>query len=154
MVLINNLLDMKRIIILIMILLPFSVMAQKRVTLDELMTEYSSKTHCTTINLSSGMLKTMGVDMDADTLKAISVSDTALITRFKQQISKLVEGFEQVMSVNSNGHSVEIYQRSDKSGGITDLVIVTHEGGECVMTYIRGKNLELSAVNAYSGAKR
>lgn len=154
MVLTNKVLDMKRIIILIMILLPFSAMAQKRVTLDELMSEYSSKTHCTTINLSSGMLKTMGVEMGADSLKAISVSDTELIARFKKQIALLVEGFEPVMVVNSNGHSVEIYQRSDKSGGITDLVIVTVEGGECVMTYIRGKNLELSAVDAYSGAKR
>jgi hypothetical protein len=129
-----------------------SVMAQD-VTVDKLMTEYSAKSHCTTIDLSSGMLRTMGVEMGADSLKAISVSDTELIDRFKMQIAVLVDGFESIMAVNSNGHSVEIYQRSDGSGGITDLVIVTAEGGECVMTYIRGKNLELSAVNAYSNAK-
>ena len=128
-----------------------SAMAQD-VTLDKLMTEYSAKSHCTTINLSSSMLRTMGVEMGADSLKAISVSDAGLIARFRQQIAQLVAGFEMVMSVSSNGSSVDIYQRSDGSG-ITDLVIVTAEGGECVMTYIRGKNLELSAVNAYSGAK-
>lgn len=152
MVLTNKLLDMKRLIILLITLLPMSAMAQD-VTLDKLMTEYSAKSHCTTIDLSSGMLRTMGVEMGADSLKAISVSDAGLIARFRQQITQVVVGFEMVMSVNSNGSSVDIYQRSDGSGGITDLVIVTAEGGECVMTYIRGKNLELSAVNAYSNAK-
>lgn len=129
-----------------------SAMAQD-VTLDKLMTEYSAKSHCTTIDLSSGMLRTMGVEMGADSLKAISVSDAGLIARFREQITQVVVGFEMVMSVNSNGSSVDIYQRSDGSGGITDLVIVTAEGGECVMTYIQGKNLELSAVNAYNGTK-
>lgn len=139
---------MKRLILLAMLLLPIGVMAQD-VTISSLMAEYSTKSKCSTINLSSSMLRSMGVEMGADELRAVSVANPELMPRFLEQVAVVVSGLNVVMSVNSDGqHSVSIYQRVNRNGSVTDLVIVKTDDKESVIMHIRGRDLELSKIDS------
>ena len=82
---------MKRLILLAMLLLPIGVMAQD-VTISSLMAEYSTKSKCSTINLSNTMLRSMGVEMGADELRAVSVANPELMPRFLEQVAVVVSG--------------------------------------------------------------
>lgn len=139
---------MKRLILLAMLLLPMCVMAQD-VTISSLMAEYSTKSKCSTINLSSSMLRSMGVEMGADELRAVSVANPELMPRFLEQVAVVVSGLNVVMSVNSDGQqSVSIYQRVNRNGSVTDLVIVKTDDKESVIMHIRGRDLELSKIDS------
>lgn len=139
---------MKRLILLAILLLPMGVMAQD-VTISSLMAEYSTKSKCSTINLSSTMLRSMGVEMGADELRAVSVANPELMPRFLEQVAVVVSGLNVVMSVNSDGqHSVSIYQRVNRNGSVTDLVIVKTDDKESVIMHIRGRDLELSKIDS------
>ena len=139
---------MKRLILLAMLLLPIGVMAQD-VTISSLMAEYSTKSKCSTINLSNTMLRSMGVEMGADELRAVSVANPELMPRFLEQVAVVVSGLNVVMSVNSDGQqSVSIYQRVNRNGSVTDLVIVKTDDKESVIMHIRGRYLELSKIDS------
>lgn len=139
---------MKRLILLAMLLLPIGVMAQD-VTIGSLMAEYSTKSKCSTINLSNTMLRSMGVEMGADELRAVSVANPELMPRFLEQVAVVVSGLNVVMSVNSDGQqSVSIYQRVNHNGSVTDLVIVKTDDKESVIMHIRGRDLELSKIDS------
>ena len=139
---------MKRLILLAMLLLPIGVMAQD-VTISSLMAEYSTKSKCSTINLSNTMLRSMGVEMGADELRAVSVANPELMPRFLEQVAVVVSGLNVVMSVNSDGQqSVSIYQRVNRNGSVTDLVIVKTDDEESVIMHIRGRDLELSKIDS------
>lgn len=139
---------MKRLILLAMLFLPIGVMAQD-VTISSLMAEYSTKSKCSTINLSNTMLRSMGVEMGADELRAVSVANPELMPRFLEQVAVVVSGLNVVMSVNSDGQqSVSIYQRVNHNGSVTDLVIVKTDDKESVIMHIRGRDLELSKIDS------
>ena len=139
---------MKRLILLAMLLLPMGVMAQD-VTISSLMAEYSTKSKCSTINLSSSMLRSMGVEMGADELRAVSVANPELMPCFLEQVAVVVSGLNVVMSVNSDGQqSVSIYQCVNRNGSVTDLVIVKTDDKESVIMHIRGRDLELSKIDS------
>ena len=138
---------MKRLILFVMLLLPICAMAQD-ITVSLLMTEYSAKSKCSTINLSSTMLRSMGVEMGADNLRAISVADVGLMPHFLEQVGVIVANLDVVMSVSDDGRRVSIYQRVNRGGSVTDLVIVVSSAKECVMMHIRGCDLELNMVGS------
>lgn len=139
---------MKRLILLAMLLLPIGAMAQD-VTISSLMAEYSTKSKCSTINLSNTMLRSMGVEMGADELRAVSVANPELMPRFLEQVAVVVSGLNVVMSVNSDGQqSVSIYQRVNRNGSVTDLVIVKTDDKESVIMHIRGRDLQLSKIDS------
>ena len=139
---------MKRLILLAMLFLPIGVMAQD-VIISSLMAEYSTKSKCSTINLSNTMLRSMGVEMGADELRAVSVANPELMPRFLEQVAVVVSGLNVVMSVNSDGQqSVSIYQRVNRNGSVTDLVIVKTDDKESVIMHIRGRDLELSKIDS------
>ena len=139
---------MKRLILLAMLLLPIGVMAQD-VTISSLMAEYSTKSKCSTINLSNTMLRSMGVEMGADELRAVSVANPELMPRFLEQVAVVVSGLNVVMSVNSDGQQrVSIYQCVNRNGSVTDLVIVKTDDKESVIMHIRGRDLELSKIDS------
>jgi len=138
---------MKRLILLILAILPLTALAQEA-AFEKLMEEYSSKPQCTTINISSTMLRSMGVEMGADSVKAIAIEDAALIERAKMQVVKLVAAYEVVMEVNSENDRVNIYQLANPDGEITDLIITTISANECVILYIKGHNIEVDDATA------
>lgn len=138
---------MKRLILLILTILPITALAQEA-AFEKLMNEYSSKPHCTTINISNTMLRSMGVEMGADSVKAIAIEDAALIERAKMQVVKLVAAYEVVVEVNSENDRVNIYQLANPKGEITDLIITTISANECVILYIKGHNIEVGDATA------
>ena len=89
------------------------------------------------------MLRSMGVDISAESVRAIAIEDAELIPHAKSQIVKLVSKYEVVMQVNSDDESVDIYQKADASGKVTDLLIVTTSKDECMMLYIYGNGIKV-----------
>ena len=137
---------MKRLIILIMTLLPISVMAQS-VEFKEIITEYSTKEDCTTIHISNALFETMNVSINANDMHVISVENKELIPQFRKQMASIVAPLTVMMSVNSGGESVSIYHRSENNC-IKELVIITQEEDTCVVVYITGDNLEVNHIDS------
>ena len=96
-------------------LLPLSAIAQTP-TFESLLKEYSLKEECTTINISNAMLKSMAVNIDAEYMQVIAVENKNLIETFRSQALEALSEFDVIMSVNSGGKSVQIYQCSDDKG--------------------------------------
>ena len=47
------------------------------------------------------------------------------------------------MQVHSDDELVEIYQRTNSQGEVVDMVMITISDEECMMLYIKGRNLKL-----------
>ena len=56
------------------------------------------------------MLKDMGVDAGVEYMQVISVDNPALISEFRSELEHVVKGYSLLMSVNSDGSNVRIYQ--------------------------------------------
>ena len=138
---------MKRLIILLAMLLPLSAIAQTP-TFESLLKEYSLKEECTTINISNAMLKSMAVNIDAEYMQVIAVENKNLIETFRSQALEALSEFDVIMSVNSGGKSVQIYQCSDDNGSVVDIYMMSYSGDECVLMHITGKNLELNSISS------
>lgn len=138
---------MKRLIILLVMLLPLSAMAQTP-TFESLISEYSSKDGCTTINISNAMLRSMEVNIDAEYMQVISVENEALVSSFRTQAQEVLKGFDVIMSVNSKGKSVEIRQSSNAEGVVVDIFVMACRSDECVLMRVKGKNLELNNISS------
>lgn len=137
---------MKRLIILIILLLPLSSIAQE-ITFTDIMSEYSSKEGCTTMRIGNSLFRSMEIDIDADSMYIISVENHSLIPHFKAQIETLATSMEVLMSVNHSSESVNIYQlKSD--GQIKEILIVTSEKDVCAAIYIIGTNLVLNQIDS------
>ena len=138
---------MKRLIILLAMLLPLSAIAQTP-TFESLLKEYSLKEDCTTINISNAMLKSMAVNIDAEYMQIIAVENKNLIETFRSQALEALSEFDVIMSVNSGGKSVQIYQCSDDKGSVVDIYMMSYSGDEYVLMHITGKNLELNSISS------
>ena len=128
-------------------LLPLSAIAQTP-TFESLLKEYSLKEECTTINISNAMLKSMAVNIDAEYMQVIAVENKNLIETFRSQALEALSEFDVIMSVNSGGKSVQIYQCSDDKGSVVDIYMMSYSGDECVLMHITGKNLELNSISS------
>ena len=141
---------MKRLIILLAILLPLSAMAQTP-TFESLFNEYSTKEKCTTINISSAMLRSMEVNIDAEYMQVIAVENRALIPAFITQAKEALSAFEVIMSVKSGDKAVAINisaLETFENGSVVDIYIMASSDGECVLMHINGKNLELGNMSS------
>lgn len=137
---------MKRLILLIMILLPVSVVAQD-IGFESIMKEYSSKEDCTTINISNAIFESMNISINADAMYVISVENSVLIPAFKRQMAEVTAPLKLMMSVNSGDESVNIYLRSENNN-IKEMIIITSEKDSCVAIRIVGDNLEINQIDS------
>lgn len=137
---------MKRLILLIIALLPLTVYAQQQ-SFDELMAEYSTIEGCTTLNISRTMFEYMGVSVGADSMKVISIERSELIPHFMEQIAPIVADMEGLMTLNTDGQTVDIYQRSI-DGSVCEMIIITANKSECIAMLLRGDNLELHKIDS------
>lgn len=138
--------NMKRFILLIMLLMPLGGIAQE-ISFDSIMSEYSSKEGCTTMRIGKGIFNSMEIKIDADSMSIISVEDSTLIPQFKAQIATLVAPMEVLMSVNYGIDSVDVYRRSS-DGQVKELLIVTNKDNVSAAIYIIGTNLEVNQINS------
>ena len=114
------------------------------VTFAGLVEKYSSLQHCTTIELSKQMLQSMDVQSDIDSLVAISVESSSLISEFRDDVAKVIGGYSSMLSVNNGGEMVKIYGRTDGKDSITALIVVTISSSEGVVVMIKGDDISLS----------
>lgn len=121
-------------------------------SVDALMEEYASQPGCTTINISNAMLESMNVALEANFMRVISIENSELIPSFKEKVKAIIGGYETIMSVNSGGESVHIYNRRDSKGAVTDLYIHTTNSSSSVLIYIQGSDIELSNISSLIGS--
>lgn len=138
---------MRRFIILLTILLPFSAFAQTP-NFDSLIAEYSTKDKCTAIKISNAMLRSMEVNIDAEYMQVISVENSELLPTFITQAREALQGLEVVMSMDSSGKSVQILQNTDNNGSVVEIYIMASSNSECILMRIYGKNLALNNINS------
>lgn len=134
---------MKRFIILLATILPLSAMAQT-ITIDSLIDEYSLKENCTAIKISNAMLRSMEINIEAEYMRVLAVEDEQMIPTFSKQAREAISIYEVVMSVNTDGKSVEIYQNTSTNDTVSDIYIFVCDKEEGVLMHVTGKNLELS----------
>ncbi len=113
-------------------------------TFEGLVEKYSSLQHCTTIELSKQMLQSMDVQSDIDSLVAISVESSSLISEFRDDVAKVTGGYSSMLSVNNGGEMVKIYGRTDGKDSITALIVVTISNDEGVIVRITGEDISLN----------
>lgn len=133
---------MKRLILLILTILPSIVMAYDDGFTD-LVDRYSSEKGFTTIRLSKDMLQSMGVSNGINQMEVIALEDTKHIERFQADVKSITDGLKVVMSVNSGDEIVKIFSKSGDSGAIYEMVIFTSDGNEAVLIRLLGDNIQL-----------
>lgn len=133
---------MKRFILLMMICLPLTAMAQDG-SFARFMERYSSRQNCTTLELSTEMLKSMGVESGISTMWAISVEAAELVGEFERDVESILSNYTPLMSVNSSGEVVKIYSRQ-KDGKIVDIIINCVSKDEGVVIRIVGEDISLN----------
>lgn len=138
---------MKRLIILLIMLLPLSAMAQSP-DVESIVKEYSSKEKCTTINISKAMLRSMEVDIDAEYMQVVAVEDETLAPTFRTQVQELLKECDIIMSVNREGKIVEVYQHANQHGEVVDIYILACDEGKSIMMHITGTNLKLNNIGS------
>jgi hypothetical protein len=136
---------MKRLILFLMLMMPMAAMAQKEDDIKQLIATYSTKSDCTTIELSKEMLRSMGAGNGVDKLSVISVEDTLLIADFEKQVEEITTTLNTVMSVSYEGKHVRIYGYTPKGGSTTtEMIIFTIDNESAVMVWVSGSDVQLS----------
>ena len=130
---------MKRLILIVMLLLPLGVMAQDD-GFASLLKRYSAMQHCTTIELSHDMLQSMGIKADIDKMSIISVESRGLFDDFRREVDGV--------SVNSGDGKVNIYHTKGVSGATTEMVIVTENDSAFVVVYLTGSDIALNDIES------
>lgn len=112
---------------------------------ESLMEKYSSIEHCSTIELSKDMIRSMGADEGIDTLSAISVEDATLIDTFSTEVATYTQGMSKIMTVVQSGRRVTIYATTSKhTSKMVKMVIFTSDKQSAVMVILTGTNIELN----------
>lgn len=147
MVLIKKVESMKRLILIVMLLLPLGVIAQDE-GFASLLKRYSAMQHCTTIELSHDMLHSMGIKADIDKMSIISVESRGLFDDFRREVDGVVVDKALFMSVNSGDGKVNIYHTKGVSGATTEMVIVTENDSAFVVVYLTGSDIALNDIES------
>lgn len=127
--------------------LPLCTMAQDASSFERLMTKYSQYDGVTTIELSSDMLKSMGVEDGISSMEAISVENSKLLSSFSEDIAKVIKSvYKLMMSVNNEGNHVRIYTRKLSNGDVEQLLIYTSNTTQSVCIRLSGSNIQIQDV--------
>ena len=132
---------MKRFIIIFMLLLPLSAMAQK----NNLISHYQTVKGCTIVELSRPMLAGMGVDNNIERVEVIAIESCTLIPEFNERVVAETEHHTTIMSVISEGRTVSVYGHTDpKTGNTNQMLIFTSDDNKAIAVWLYGKDIELS----------
>ncbi len=135
---------MKKIIVLILMLLPMSVMASVP-ELTALMEKYSTNENVTVVNLTGDMLKMALAESDeAEGIELVSLSVlttevATLATEISTEVDALIAGLtlSTITNIEADGAKVQIL--ASKSGETySDVVVYVRESAELVLVVISG----------------
>lgn len=135
---------MKKIIVLILMLLPMSVMASVP-ELTALMEKYSTTENVTVVNLTGDMLKmALAESAEAEGVELVSLSVLTtevapLATEISTEVDALIAGLtlSTITNIEANGAKVQIF--ASKSGETySDVVVYVRESAELVLVVISG----------------
>lgn len=137
---------MRRLITILFLLLPLTVVAQDS-EFSDYVKKYSGQKGFTTVELSEQMLATMGVDNGIDSMYAISVEDRAKVADFCTDTQTILSHYKVLMSFLNDGKSVAIYSRNNgDTKAITHLIIFIKSDDVATLVMLHGSNIELTDV--------
>lgn len=142
---------MKRLILLIMLCLPITAIAQTD-HIAPLIKKYSGQMNCSTVELSKEMLNHMYSTTGIESMQVISVEEPTLIATLKEDLDNFLDYYKVVMAVNSDGTDVKIYSVkrqyiSDETGlteTIEEYIIVAISEIDGIVIRLTGHSLSLS----------
>ena len=135
---------MKKIIVLILMLLPMSVMASVP-ELTALMEKYSTNENVTVLNLTGDMLKMALAESDEAagielvSLSVLTTEVATLATEISTEVDALIAGLtlSTITNIEADGAKVQIF--ASKSGETySDVVVYVRESAELVLVVISG----------------
>lgn len=135
---------MKKIIVLILMLLPMSVMASVP-ELTAMMEKYSTYENVTVVNLTGDMLKmALAESAEAEGVELVSLSVLTtevaqLATEISTEVDALIAGLtlSTITNIEADGAKVQIF--ASKSGETySDVVVYVRESAELVLVVISG----------------
>ncbi|MBO5900867.1 MAG: DUF4252 domain-containing protein [Alistipes sp.] len=137
---------MKRFIVMIMMLLPFSAMASIP-EINELADRYSSVEDVTVVNLTGEMLAMAGAsgEIDPSVIENIVIIQSEK-ARYVKDVSKHFDkmvadaNLKSIANIDKDGTAVNIYQKS--VGDVMDFIIFVADGAEVAVIDICGKFTE------------
>ena len=105
------------------------------------------------------MLKNMGVDAGVEYMQVISVDNPALISEFRSELEHVAKGYSLLMSVNSDGSNVRIYQviqvfESDDGGKRKkqqEFLIMSLNANQGVAVRLVGNDIKLNEATSLIG---
>ncbi len=136
---------MKRLIAILFLLLPLTVVAQDS-EFSNYVKKYSGQKGFTTVELSEQVLKTMGVGDGIESMYAVSVEDREKVADFCADTKALISHYKVLMSFLNDGKSISIYSRNSTSKAITHLIIFIRSDSQATLVLLYGSNIELSNV--------
>ncbi len=149
---------MKRYFIPILILL-FTVTSgcarsKKDATINDLFNEFSKVENAEYVNVNPFMMKMAGMAVlfaDSDAAKITGKINSVKVLslerasdkdkrRLNERISSLnTDGYDDLMTVNSDGNKVRILARMDKDSAIRRLVVLCTDSTDCTLVSVKGK---------------
>lgn len=140
---------MKRIIILIMLLMPLTGMANE-IPIKQLFEKYLNKPGFTSVELSKEILQTNGV-AGIDSMIALSTEDGSAIPTFTAEVTQHTAELKRIMSMVSDGKNVSIHSKSDSSGKLNYLVMFSHSDSSAVLIMLIGPDIKIEKAMSLIG---
>ncbi len=160
-----------KIVILIAVLLPVSLFAQQKTTIDGLYDKYAGKDGFTSINISSDMFAMMaGINMDdssedarkaqemlkqLDGLKMLvyEPKDSGAVIDFYREIKNKIPDnkFKELMSVNSDDAKIRFLVNQDKNGKIKEFLMFVNSDGESLVMSLTG-DMDMKTISEIGNA--
>ena len=145
---------MKRLLIILVLLIPMLGMAQDNSPIDKLFNKYANKEGFTTVNISGKLLGLASKMDDSNSKEAAmleKISGIRILTVEDSELNKTLnfykelesDGFfknnsyESLMEVTENNEIVRFYGRNGEKGQLTELLLVVG-GDENTLISIRG----------------
>ncbi|HET6558241.1 MAG TPA: DUF4252 domain-containing protein [Prolixibacteraceae bacterium] len=145
---------MKRLLIILVLLIPMLGMAQDNSPIDKLFNKYANKEGFTTVNISGKLLGLASKMDDSNSKEAAmleKISGIRILTVEDSELNKTLnfykelesDGFfknnsyESLMEVTENNEIVRFYGRNGEKGKLTELLLVVG-GDENTLISIRG----------------
>lgn len=153
---------MKKIVSVLLLLLPLSLMAQQTNNFDTFFNKYAGKDNYTTVDITPDFLKLIlgfAGQEDEELKKLVSNIDRIRIItcqennpNFAKDVNNLIsinKLYKPITNINNGGESTTIYVVK-KDDIVTDFLLTAFNKTEQVVINITGKNLDINKVSNLS----
>ena len=140
---------MKRIITILLLLMPLTAVAQQ-LTTKQLLEKYLNKPGFTSVELTKEIFQTNKVK-GIDSMGALSTEDGDIAPLFTADATALLSEYKRIMSMVSDGKNVSIHSKSDSAGKIYHLAMFSHSENSAVLILLSGSDIQIEKAMSLIG---